>query len=148
MPIAHARPENMDELSGVHGGAGSILFQSLYADDDFQTPWRFIHAAMLLPSGGIGLHRHDDAEEIFVAVDNVSQFTHNGRTAQVDGGAAVPNRTGESHAIYNHTDRPTRWFNFNVALEDGQPLSTDLGDDRAGAPLESTDRLPVGRLDR
>ena len=148
MPIAHARAEDMQKLAGVHAGAGSILFQSLFANDDFQTPWYFIHAAVLLPGGGIGHHRHDDSEEIFVAVDNASQFTHNGRTAQVEGGAAVPSRTGESHAILNHTDQETRWFNFHAVLEDGQPLSTDLGDDRAGAPLESTDRLPVGRLDR
>ncbi len=30
----------------------------------------------------------------------------------------------------------------------GEPKSTDLGDDRVGVELESTDRLPVGRLER
>jgi mannose-6-phosphate isomerase-like protein (cupin superfamily) len=148
MRIAYARREEMQEISGVHGGAGSILFKSLFEGDDFGTPWRFIHSAILPPGGGIGHHRHDTAEEVFVTIDNAAQFTHNGRTAEVIGSAAVPLRQGESHAIYNHTDKETRWFNFNVAAVGKPADSTDFGDDRANAPLESVDRLPVARLDR
>ncbi len=148
MRIAYARREEMEEISSVHGGAKSILFKSLFGSDDFGTPWRFIHSAILLPGGGIGHHRHDTAEEVFVTVDNAAQFTHNGRTAEIVGGAAVPLRQGESHAIYNHTAKETRWFNFNVAAIGIPPDSTDFGDDRANAPLESIDRLPVARLDR
>lgn len=148
MRIARARREQMAELTGVHGGAGSILFMSLWDAADFDTPWAFVHAAILLPGGGIGHHRHDDSEEIFITVDNASQFTHNGRTAQVEGGAAVPLRCGETHAIYNHTEHETRWFNVHVTLPEGQPRSVDLGDTRVGVPLEGVDRLPVGRLDR
>ena len=86
--------------------------------------------------------------QVFVTVDNAAQFTHNGRTAEIVGGAAVPLRQGESHAIYNHTDKETRWFNFNVTAIGMPADSTDFGDDRADAPLESLDRLPVARLDR
>jgi mannose-6-phosphate isomerase-like protein (cupin superfamily) len=148
MRIAHARREEMQELDNCHGGAGPILFKSLYEKADFQTPWWFVHSAILLPGGGIGHHRHDNCEEIFVTIDNAAQFTHNGRTTEIVGAAAVPVRRGESHAIYNHTDRETRWFNFNVAAPGYQADSTDHHDNRAGAPLESTDRLPIGRLDR
>lgn len=148
MQIAHARREEMNELKGIHAGANSILFKSLFEKDAFETPWWFIHSAIIPPGGGIGHHRHDHCEEIFVTIDNASQFTHNGRTAEVIGGAAVPVREGESHAIYNHTDKETRFFNFNVA-ELGKPAdSFDFGDDRKNAELESIDRLPIGRFDR
>lgn len=147
MRVARADRANMKELSDVHGGAGTILFNSLWNRADFETPFAFVHAAILLPGGGIGYHRHDDSEEIFIAIDNASQFTHNGRTALVEGGAAVPLRSGETHAIYNPTNRETRWFNVHCVVPGGDPKSTDLGDDRVGAELESTDRLPVGRLD-
>ncbi|MBM3262677.1 MAG: hypothetical protein FJY97_04535 [candidate division Zixibacteria bacterium] len=60
-------------------------------------------------------------------------LTHNGRTASISGGAAVPLRKGESHAIYNHTDRETRWFNFNVTDPGVAPDATDFGDSRAAA---------------
>ncbi|NKB66205.1 MAG: cupin domain-containing protein [Candidatus Latescibacteria bacterium] len=148
MPFAQVRRDNMEELDKVHAGAGPILFGRVFERDDFGTDWKFIHASYLLPGGGIGHHRHDYSEEIFVTLDNAAQFTHNGRTTQIEGGAAVPLRQGESHAIYNHTDTDTRWFNFNVGMAGGKSGSTDHGDDRKGAPLESADRLPVGRFDR
>ncbi len=148
MQIAHARREEMNELKGVHAGANSILFKSLFEKDAFETPWWFIHSAIIPPKGGIGYHRHDHCEEIFVTINNASQFTHNGRTTEIIGGAAVPVREGESHAIYNYTNKETRFFNFNVA-EPGKPAdSFDFGDDRANAQLESVDRLPIGRFDR
>ena len=148
MRLARARRESMKTLENVHQGAGSILFDSMLERDDFETNWSFVHAAYLAPGGGIGHHRHDNCEEIFVTLDNAAQFTHNGRTAEVIGGAAVPLRRGESHAIYNHTDRDTRWFNFHVVDSSGQSDSTNFDDDRVGAALESVERLPVGRLDR
>jgi len=147
MRIAHSLRKEMQE-GPSHEGAGPILFKSLWESVDFQTPWIFVHAAILLPGGGIGHHRHDNCEEIFVTIDNATQFTHNGRTAEVVGGAAVPVRRGESHAIYNHTGRDTRFFNFNVAVVGRNADSTDFHDNRANAPLESTDRLPIGRFDR
>ena len=85
MRIAYARREEMTEIDNVHGGASSILFKRLFENDDFQTPWRFIHAAIIPPGGGIGHHRHNNCEEIFVTVDNAAQFTHNGRTARIVG---------------------------------------------------------------
>jgi mannose-6-phosphate isomerase-like protein (cupin superfamily) len=148
MRVAKADRNNMKELADVHGGAGPILFGSLWDRADFETPFAFVHCAVLLPGGGIGYHRHDDSEEIFITVDNAAQFTHNGRTAAIEGGAAVPLRSGEIHAIYNHTDQETRWFNVHCVIPEGTPKSTDLGDDKANAELESTDRLPIGRLDR
>lgn len=148
MRIVQADRESMREIDNVHGGAGPILFKSLGERSDFETPWCFMHAALLLPGGGIGHHRHDHCEEIFVTIDNAAQFTHNGRTTAVTGGAAVPLRKGESHAIYNHTDRETRWFNFNVTDPGGVADATDFNDTRANAALESTDRIPVGRFDR
>ncbi len=148
MRIANADRDEMQELSGVHAGAGAILFGRLWGRSDFESPIAFCHTAILRPHSVFGYHRHDDAEEIFITTDNAAQFTHNGRTAIVEGAAAVPVRSGEIHAIYNHTEQETRWFNVQCVVPGGDPKSTDLDDDRVGARLESTDRLPVGRLDR
>ena len=46
----------------------------------------FVHACVIPPGGGIGLHTHNNCEEIFVTIDNASQFSHNERTAQVAAG--------------------------------------------------------------
>jgi mannose-6-phosphate isomerase-like protein (cupin superfamily) len=79
-------------------------------------------------------------EEMFFILDNEAQFTINGRTSQIEGPASVPCRMSNSHAIYNHTDRPTQWMNIAVSTRKGKYDAFDLGDDRAGAPL---DRIPV-----
>lgn len=148
MRILHTDRETFTEgLS--HGAAKPHLFKRLIDREEFQTDWLFIDAAILVPGSGVGHHRHEGNEELFVTIDNTSQFTHNGRTTQVEGGAAVPLRLGESHAIYNHSDRETRFFNFNVVASgcsDGG--ATDFGDPRTDVQLESTDRLPVGKFDR
>ena len=148
MRIAHAPGEDEKESRGIHGGPGGAIFKALFEQGDFQTPWFFVHSAYILPGGGIGHHRHDNCEEIFVTVDNASQFTHNGRTAEITGGAAVPLRRGESHAIYNHTDQKTRFYNFNVVMQGLDADGFDFGETRVDVPLESMDRLPIGRFDR
>ncbi len=131
-----------------HQGAAPRLFKSCFAAADFKTPWHFIHCCVFPPGSGIGHHRHLHAEELFVTVDNAAQFTHNGRTTEVTGAAAVPLRSGESHAIYNHTQSDTRFYNFKVVDLHQEPVTTNFDDNRADAPLESADRLPIGRLDR
>ena len=59
-----------------------------------------------------------------------------------------PLRQGESHAIYNHTTQEARFLNFNVATVGQSVDSRDFGDDCVEASMESTDRLPIGRLDQ
>lgn len=146
MRIASLDVDKLSEAKAVHGGAGSLVYTGLWNQDDFETPWFFVHAGYIPPGGGIGHHRHDECEEMFAILDNSAQFTHNGRTTRAEGPAMVPCRKGESHAIYNHTNRNTRWMNFCVANPGGGYDCTDFGEDMADAPLESTDRIPLGRF--
>lgn len=113
--------DEMSVIERIHGGAGSIWFTELFGADDFATPWRFIHYAILPPGEGIGHHGHEDSEEVFVTLDNAAQLTHNGRTTETVGGTTVPLRAGETHAIYNHTDRDTHFLNFHVVDPKGEP---------------------------
>ncbi|MDE0220941.1 MAG: cupin domain-containing protein [Spirochaetaceae bacterium] len=148
MRIVHVRREEM-VLGVSHDGAAASYFKRCFDhDNDLEWPWHFIDSVIFPPGSGIGHHTHTNAEEIFISVDNAMQFTHNGRTAEVVGGAAVPLRSGESHGIYNHTDQDTLFFNFHCFDSSREPSSEDYGDTRVGVQLESTDRLPVGRLDR
>ena len=147
MLISHTRREEM-RLGVSHGGAAASHFNPGFDSRAFQSPWGFIHSVIFPPGSGIGEHSHTYAEEIFVSIDNAMQFTHNGRTAEVVGGAAVPLRSGESHGIYNHTDQDTWFFNFHCVDTVREPKHEDFDDPRRDVVLESTDRLPVGRFDR
>ena len=161
--LGNADRSTMGRSGGAHGGPLEpklefcSIFQGATESAPFSSgsPFAFVHAAVIPPGGGIGLHTHHDCEEIFVTIDNASQFTHNERTTQVEFGAAVPCRARECHGIYNHTQAETRWFNFNVALAreptHGQRAdATDLGEagtpraTRVGVPLVAPDQLPIG----
>jgi|GEM_PF-2150247 len=100
MNLQHAGRESMRRIDNVHGGAGPILFQSLGERNDFETPWCFMHAALLLPGGGIGHHRHDHCEEIFVTIDNAYPQRTNGLYLRRSGRSATQRRVARDLQPY------------------------------------------------
>ena len=110
--------------------------------------FNFLHRGVIPPGAGIGHHFHNTVEEMFVILDGEAQFTIDGRTATVKGPAGVICRTGHSHAIYNASSTPVQWMNLNVSLIAGVYDNFDLGDTRAGAPLDPVPTFMVMRLDR
>ena len=127
--------------------------QNIADDRQFQTPWRFIHTGMMEPGAGIGEHIHGNCEEIFFCLDPDAHadFVYNGRKAQVPGPACVPCRAGDSHGIYNSSDRPFRWFNINCCMPGQSYDATDLEQDGvnntpgANYEIEDPERIPIGR---
>jgi mannose-6-phosphate isomerase-like protein (cupin superfamily) len=116
-----------------------------------------MHVGPLGPKSSIGAHFHNDSEEMFLILDKDCQFTINGQTAVLQAPVGVPCQLSHNHAVYNPTDEPAEWVNFNVRLGDPQamggrggrgaggwlssflqdPTGTfDIGDDRAAARLE------------
>lgn len=146
--IAHAAPDSYQARTGVHGGAGELRFGTLLPGSAFSTNFVFVHRGEIQPKGGIGHHFHNHIEEMFFILDNEAQFTINGRTSQIRGPASVPCRMSNSHAIYNPTDRPTQWMNIAVSTRKGKYDAFDLGDDRAGVPLDKTPVFISARFDK
>src|SRR5580692_35204 len=67
---------------------------------------------------------------MFIILDGEAQFTIDGRTSLIKGPAAVPDRMGHAHAIYNPTDEPLQWMNVNVSLYPGSGGAFNLEDPR------------------
>jgi len=53
---------------------------------------------------------------MFLILDGDCEFTINGQTALIEGPVGVPLKSGNSHAVYNPSDKPVDWVNFQVAL--------------------------------
>ena len=132
----------------MHAGAGALHYQALFGSEDFSTNLIFLHRGIIPPKSGIGHHFHNHMEEMFVIFDNEAEFTIDGRTSRLIGPAAAPCRMGHSHGIYNPTDRPTEWMNIAVGSIKGKYDNFDLGDDRAGAPVEAKAPFITMHLDR
>src|SRR6187399_570131 len=146
--IAHTDPAAFRPSPAVHGGAGTMAFTALLNRGAVTPEFNFLHRGEIPPGAGIGHHFHNTVEEMFVILDGEAQFTIDGRTALVKGPAGVICRTGHSHAIYNSGTKPVQWVNLNVSLNAGVYDNFDLGDTRAGAPLNPIPNFMVMRLDR
>jgi len=145
--IAHTDPSKYRRAPRVHAGAGELHYMGLFDNRALETNLIFLHRGVIPPGGGIGHHFHHQMEEMFVIFDNEAQFTINGRTSILKGPAGAPCKMGYSHAIYNHTDRPTQWMNIAVGSVRGRYDANDVGDDRVGVPLDPKPVFTQMRLD-
>mgnify|MGYP001489640569 CR=1 FL=1 len=145
--IGRSDPGELREASGVHAGAGSMRFGTLLGADALSTNLIFVHTGVIMPKSGIGQHFHNQCEEMFVILDGEAEFTIDGRTSLIAGPAAVPDRMGHSHAIYNPTDKPLRWLNVNVGMTKNYD-NFDLGDPREGAELDDIPQFISVRFDQ
>ncbi len=146
--IVHTDPAAYRPSPAVHGGAGTMSFTALLNRGAVTPEFNFLHRGVIPAGAGIGHHFHNVVEEMFVILDGEAQFTIDGRTATVKGPAGVICRTGHSHAIYNSGTKPVQWVNLNVSLNAGVYDNFDLGDTRAGAPVDPIPNFIVGRFDR
>jgi mannose-6-phosphate isomerase-like protein (cupin superfamily) len=145
--VGHTDPAKFRELTAVHSGAGGMAFAPLLGTDALSTNLIFIHRGEIAPKSGIGQHFHNQCEEMFVILDGDAQFTIDGRTTTLAGPAAVPDRMGHAHAIYNAGDRPLQWLNVNVGMTKSYD-TFDLGDSRVGAAIDPVPQFISMRLDR
>ncbi len=145
--IAHTEASKFRRAPRVHAGAGELHYMGLFGNKTLETNLIFLHRGVIPPGGGIGHHFHHQMEEMFVIFDNAAQYTIDGRTAVLEGPAGAPCRMGSSHAIYNHTDKPTQWMNIAVGAVRGRYDAEDLGDDRVGVTLDPRPVFSHMRLD-
>lgn len=146
--IAHNDPSKYHHIEAVHNGAGAMDFGPLFDAESLETNLFFMHRGVLLPKSGIGAHFHNQCEEMFIILDGEAQFTIDGRTSLLKGPAGAPTRLGHSHAIYNATDKPVQWINFNVGTMKGVYDAFNLDDSRVGAPLDPIPTFMTMHLDR
>ncbi len=146
--IGHTDPANYHHFDAVHGGAGSMNFVQILGTDALSTNLNFLHRGVLLPHSGIGEHFHNECEEMFVILDGEAEFTINGRTSLLKGPAGAPDRLGSAHGIYNPTDKPVQWLNFNVSMMKGVYDTFNLNDPLTNAHLDPIPQFVNMHLDR
>ena len=146
--IAHADPSKNRNMKAVHDGPGALDYHPLFDAQTLETNLFFMHRGVIEPKSGIGAHFHNQCEEMFIILDGEAQFTIDGRTSTLKGPAGAPSRMGHSHAIYNASDKPVEWINFNVGMMKGVYDAFNLNDGRVGVPLDPTPAFMTMHLDR
>src|SRR5271163_936133 len=146
--IVHSDPAKANASKAPHDGAGHVNIQSQFETGSLDTNLYFFHRESIPPKSGIGAHFHNQCEEMFIILDGEAQFTIDGRTSLLKGPAGAPTRLGHSHAIYNASDKPVEWINFNVGTMKGVYDAFNLEDGRVGAPLDPIPTFMTMHLDR
>lgn len=113
--IGHTDPSRGMQGKNVHQGTGTLVMQTLLGRGAI-TGLSFMHHGPLGPKSSIGNHFHTNSDEMFLILDGDCEFTVNGQTALIEGPVGVPCKSGNSHAVYNPSDKPVDWVNFNVAV--------------------------------
>jgi mannose-6-phosphate isomerase-like protein (cupin superfamily) len=146
--IARADTAKYRNMKAVHDGPGSLDYRPLFDAESLESNLFFMHRGVIEPKSGIGAHFHNQCEEMFIILDGEAQFTIDGRTSLVKGPAGAPTRLGHSHAIYNATDKPVQWINFNVGTMKGIYDAFNLEDGRVGAALDPIPTFMTMHLER
>jgi mannose-6-phosphate isomerase-like protein (cupin superfamily) len=146
--IAHTDPSKYRNMKAVHNGPGSMDYRPLFDAESLETNLFFMHRGVIEPKSGIGAHFHNQCEEMFIILNGEAQFTIDGRTSLLKGPAGAPARLGHSHAIYNETDKPLEWINFNVGTMKGVYDAFNLDDPRVGVTLDPIPTFITMHLDR
>ena len=146
--IAHNEPSSYKELSKVHLGAGKMGFTQLIGRNDLATNFLYLHTGVIQPKSGIGHHFHHSIEEMYVILDGEAQFTINGRTTKIKAPAIVPCKLGDSHGIYNATQKPLKWLNFAVSKVKAQGDAFDLDDNLSRAKMDPIANFVASRLEQ
>ncbi len=115
--IGHSDPSKAMPGKNVHQGAGTLGIQTLLGRGAVKD-LAFMHHGPLGPKSSIGHHFHTNSDEMFLILDGDCEYTVNGQTALIKGPVGVPCKSGNSHAVYNPSNKPVDWVNFNVTIND------------------------------
>ncbi|MFF4579739.1 cupin domain-containing protein [Streptomyces sp. NPDC001389] len=107
------------EVTGDHGGNGTILAHRAYRREEAPAPIAFVDLVVLPPHTSIGSHRHADDQETYVILSGRGRMTLDGVEFDVREGDVIPNRPYGEHGLANDGDTELKLLVFEVG-----PLGT------------------------
>lgn len=99
----------------AHHGVGKIAFVRPFSDEDFETNLSFVDYVEIPPGSSIGIHTHDENEEIYFIVEGSGTMHTNGEDFAVSGGDLVLNRRGWTHGLMNDSQAPLKVLVWETA---------------------------------
>jgi mannose-6-phosphate isomerase-like protein (cupin superfamily) len=85
----------------MRGGAGSVNIQHLFAKEEITAKTRLCARLTLHPGASIGLHKHENEDELFYILSGTGSLDDGKSRTTVAAGDAILTGKGEEHAIAN-----------------------------------------------
>lgn len=93
--------QRSEMVSNVCGGKGEIKIHHLLEKDDFKGKCNLFGKVTMYPGNTIGLHVHDDDEEIYYITKGRGRVIDDDITTEVGPGDAIVTGGGSKHALEN-----------------------------------------------
>ena len=112
--VANLYDRLLREVTGDHGGEGTILAHRIFQAVGSPAPVAFIDLVVVPPGTSIGSHRHADDNETYVIIAGRGRMTLDGEEFEVREGDVIPNRAYGEHGLVNDSDEALRLLVFEV----------------------------------
>ncbi|HOQ01822.1 MAG TPA: cupin domain-containing protein [Acetivibrio clariflavus] len=90
----------------MRGGKGSVEILHIFKQEELKGKARLCAKITINPGCSIGLHQHDNEEEIFYVIKGKGTVNDNGTLSEVKEGDAIITGNGASHAVENTGGEP------------------------------------------
>lgn len=104
--IRKAAEMHSEVRENMRGGPGAVTIRHIFNADEIRAKTRLCARLTIPPGAGIGPHRHDHEDELFVVIGGEGVVDEDGRSVRVAAGDAVLTGRGGSHAVRNDGNAP------------------------------------------
>jgi len=88
-----------------HGGQGKIEIQKVFRREDFKGTWDFALRVVMPPNSSMGLHQHDNDEEMYIILNGEGLMTIAGKEQKVGAGDMILNKPYGCHGLLNNSNK-------------------------------------------
>ena len=87
-----------------HGGHGTIEIQKVFPREYLKGAWDFILRVTMSPNSSMGLHKHEEDEEMYVILSGKGLMTIEGEQKRVGTGDMILNKPYGTHGLLNDSE--------------------------------------------
>ena len=106
----------LTDLPNCHDGVGVLKFVDVFQTESFASGLMFIHHTVLPPGTSVGLHAHENDEEIYIVLEGNGIYTQDNFIFGVKPGDVLRNKPFSSHGLENIGDVDLKLIVFCVKV--------------------------------
>lgn len=99
--IQRAEAMEVEVRQQMRGGNGPVEIRHILKQNQFRAKCRMFSKLVIKPGCSVGMHRHDDEEEVYYILEGEGVVDDNGVKQQIKTGDVMLTGNGEAHSIEN-----------------------------------------------
>ncbi|MCF7838201.1 MAG: cupin domain-containing protein [Candidatus Marinimicrobia bacterium] len=99
--IRKASDRMSEPRENLRGGAGTVTLHHFFKPDEITAPTRLCAEMTIPPGASIGLHEHQEEDELYFVTAGSGILSEGGREQRIHIGDAILTGNGGAHAVRN-----------------------------------------------